>query len=97
MYISIEDIKKHLNIDYEEDDGYLQDLVEAAEEAVERFVQQPLKDLENEEGMTPASLKHAIRLMVGGFYANRESAAFASAHEIPYNLHFLMIQYRKLK
>lgn len=96
MYISVEEIKKHLNIDYEEDDSYLQDLIEAAEDAVERFIQQPFKNLEDEENKIPASLRHAIRLMVGGFYANREPAAFAAAHEIPYNLHFLIIQYRKL-
>lgn len=96
MYISIEEIKRHLNIDYEEDDTYLQDLIEAAEDAIQRFIQQPFKDLEDEDGIIPASLRHAIRLMVGGFYANREPVAFAAANEIPYNLHFLIIQYRKL-
>ena len=97
MCISVEDIKKHLNIDYEEDDTYLAELIEAAEDAVQTFIQQPLEGLVDEDGKIPASLRHAIRLMVGGFYANRESAAFAAAHEIPYNIHFLMIQYRKLK
>lgn len=95
MYVSVEEIKRHLNIDYEEDDLYLQDLIEAAEDAIERFIQQPFSDVAV-DGMLPASLKHAIRLMVGGFYANREPAAFATASEIPYNLHFLIIQFRKL-
>lgn len=95
MYVSVEEIKRHLNIDYEEDDLYLQDLIEAAEDAIERFIQQPLKDVEV-DGKLPASLKHAVRLMVGGFYANREPVAFAAASEIPYNLHFLIIQFRKL-
>lgn len=95
MYVSVEEIKRHLNIDYEEDDLYLQDLIEAAEDAIERFIQQTLKDVEV-DGKLPASLKHAVRLMVGGFYANREPAAFAAASEIPYNLHFLIIQFRKL-
>ena len=95
MYVSVEEIKRHLNIDYEEDDLYLQDLIEAAEDAIERFIQQPLKDIEV-DGLLPASLKHAVRLMVGGFYANREPAAFAAVNEIPYNLHFLLIQFRKL-
>lgn len=95
MYVSVEEIKRHLNIDYEEDDLYLQDLIEAAEDAIERFIQQPLKDVEV-DGKLPASLKHAVRLMVGGFYANREPASFAAASEIPYNLHFLIIQFRKL-
>ena len=97
MYISIEDIKRHLNIDYEEDDQYLVDLIESAEAAIEKFIQQPLKDLEDEDGMIPADLRHAIRLMVGGFYANREPAAFAASSEIPFGLHFLLIQHRKLK
>ena len=95
MYVSVEEIKRHLNIDYEEDDLYLQDLIEAAEDAIQRFIQQPLKDIEV-DGALPASLKHAVRIMVGGFYANREPAAFAATSEIPYGLHFLMIQFRKL-
>lgn len=96
MYIDAEDIKKHLNIDYDEDDGYLTKLVEAAESAIERFIQQPLEKLEDESGDIPAALKHAVRLMVGGFYANREPVAFATATEIPFGLMFLIMQYRKL-
>lgn len=96
MYIDAEDIKKHLNIDYDEDDGYLTQLVEAAESAIERFIQQPLEQLEDENGDIPAALKHAVRLMVGGFYANREPVAFATATEIPFGLMFLVMQYRKL-
>lgn len=96
MYIDAEDIKKHLNIDYDEDDGYLTQLVEAAESAIERFIQQPLEKLEDENGDIPAALKHAVRLMVGGFYANREPVAFATATEIPFGLMFLIMQYRKL-
>ena len=96
MYINADDIKKHLNIDYDEDDGYLTQLVEAAESAIERFIQQPLEKLEDENGDIPAALKHAVRLMVGGFYANREPVAFATATEIPFGLMFLIMQYRKL-
>lgn len=96
MYIDADDIKKHLNIDYDEDDGYLTQLVEAAESAIERFIQQPLEQLEDENGDIPAALKHAVRLMVGGFYANREPVAFATATEIPFGLMFLVMQYRKL-
>lgn len=96
MYVSVEDLKKHLNIDYEEDDGYLEQLSRAAENAVERFVQQPLKELEDEDGRIPESLMHAIRLLAGGFYANREPVAFAAASEIPFGLMFLLSQYRKL-
>ena len=69
MYILIEDIKKHLNIDYEEDDTYIAELIEAAEDAVQKFIQQPLEGLVDEDGKIPVSLRHAIRLMVGGFYA----------------------------
>lgn len=96
MYVTVEEVKKHLNIDYEEDDQYLQDLIEAAEDAIERFIQQPFKDIEV-NATIPASIKHAIKLMVGGFYANREPVAFASTNEIPYGLHFLLIQFRKLQ
>ena len=96
MYVSVEEIKRHLNIDYEEDDQYLVDLIESAEAAVGKYIQQPLSELEDEGGNIPSDLKMAIRLMVDGFYANRGPAGFAASSEIPYGLTFLLVQHRKL-
>lgn len=95
MYISVDDLKRHLNIDYDEDDQYLTELIEAAESAIELYIQQPLSGLA-EDGNLPSDMKMAVRLLAGGFYANREPAAFAASSEIPYGLTFLLIQRRKL-
>lgn len=95
MYISVDDLKRHLNIDYDEDDQYLTELIEAAESAIELYIQQPLSELA-EDGNLPSDMKMAVRLLAGGFYANREPAAFAASSEIPYGLTFLLIQRRKL-
>lgn len=96
MYISVDDLKRHLNIDYDEDDQYLTELIEAAESAIELYIQQPLSNLADDDGNLPSDLKMAVRIMAGGFYANREPAAFAASSEIPYGLTFLLIQRRKL-
>lgn len=96
MYISVDDLKRHLNIDYDEDDKYLTELIEAAEAAIEQYIQQSLSELEDDDGNIPSDLKMAVRILAGGFYANREPAAFAASSEIPYGLTFLLIQRRKL-
>ena len=88
MYISVDDLKRHLNIDYDEDDQYLT--------AIELYIQQPLSNLADDDGNLPSDLKMAVRILAGGFYANREPAAFAASSEIPYGLTFLLIQRRKL-
>lgn len=96
MYVTVEEMKKHLNVDYDEDDAYLQSLIDAAEAGVERFIQRPFAEVLAEDGSLPADLKHAVRLMAGGLYANREPAAFTQSAEVPYTLGFLLVPYRKL-
>ena len=34
MYLTVEDLKKHLNVDHSEDDVYIGDLIEVAEDHV---------------------------------------------------------------
>lgn len=94
MYVEVEDIKKHLNIDYPEDDQYLKELIEVAEASVKMFIQQDLSSLAT-DGKLPADLRHAIRLLVGQFYANRETTAFSTPSEIPFGLTYLLLPHRK--
>lgn len=77
-YISLEEAKKHLNIEAEftDDDKYISDLVSAAEYVVAEDICTPLKEIEDEEGEIPPPLRQAILLMIGTFYASRETIAF---------------------
>lgn len=89
IYVTIEDIKKHLNVDYEGEDTYLSDLIETAQTSVETYICQPLETFVKDGRLNPM-LKHAIRVIAANFYANRESVAFAQARPVPYTLDYLL-------
>ena len=92
MYLNLELTKKHLNVEQEyiADDEYILQLMQVAEDAVAKHIDNKLQNLEDEEGKLPSSLLHAIMLLVANFYANRESVAFASSSEIPTSYNYLL-------
>lgn len=96
MYIDTVILKKHLNIDetWVEDDEYIKALCLAAENAVENHIARPLSEITDDHGKLPPAVKHAILLLVGHFYANRESVSFATASEIPLAYQYLLQPYK---
>lgn len=92
MYLELDIVKKHLNIEkeYTLDDEYILQLMCVAEDAVEKHIDNKLKNLEDEAGNLPASILHSMMLLVANFYANRESVAFASSTEIPTSYNYLL-------
>ena len=71
MEITLDEIKKHLNLeaDWHGEDSYLQSLIGAAKQVVEMHI---CDDIDGKsEGQLP--LAHAIKLLVGTWYMNRES------------------------
>lgn len=95
MYITVEDLKKHLNVDHSEDDAYIEELAEVAEDAVAEYLNRPLADFMDGAGTLKASVRHAIRLLVGTWYANRESVAFASPSVMPDGVYALLMPLRR--
>lgn len=95
MYITIEDLKKHLNVDHSEDDAYIEELAEVAEDAVAEYLNRPLTDFVGDAGVLKASVRHAIRLLVGTWYASRESVAFASPSVMPDGVYALLLPLRR--
>lgn len=96
MYLQLYQIKKQLNIDesFHDDDEYLVDLALVAQNAVQRHIDRQLAELENEDGMIPSPLIHAMLLMIGSFYAKRESIAFAATTEVPLAYEYLLSLYK---
>lgn len=96
MYIDSVILKKHLNIDesWVEDDELIRAYCKAAECAVENHIQRPLTEIVNDKGQLPPAVKHAILLLIGHFYANRESVSFATASEIPLAYQYLLQPYK---
>lgn len=71
MEITLDEIKQHLNLeaDWHGEDQYLQSLIGAAKQVVEMHI---CDDIDGKsEGQLP--LAHAIKLLVGTWYMNRES------------------------
>lgn len=98
MYLTIDEIKKHLNIDeyFKEDDSYLMTLCEVSEAIVERHIDANLKEVaESEGGKLPPPLLHAIKLYIGDLYKYRESIAFGGGvAEIPFNYDYILSLYK---
>lgn len=96
MYLQLYQIKKHLNIDdtFHEDDEYLVDLAKVAENAIQKHIDTELSLLEDEDGAIPMPLVQAMLLMIGTFYAKRESIAFASSTEVPLAYDYLLSLYK---
>ena len=102
MYLEIDDLKKHLNVDHNEDDAYIRELILVAEDSVQSYLNAPLSDFveEHSDGKCQhetlkASIRHAIRLLVGTWYANRESVTFGNPSLIPNSVSYLLAPLKK--
>ena len=98
MFISLDHIKRHLNIDedYIAEDNYIMALVDAAEDVIERHINQSLADLED-NGTIPMGLQQAICLLVGNWYNNRESVSTINMTEVPLAFQYLINTYKNYK
>ena len=91
MYLTVQDCKRHLIIDHNDDDLYLADLITVAEDAVRRDLNlYSLKEIENSVGMLPACVTQAMLLLIGTLYANRESISYGSPHPVPHSYGYLL-------
>ena len=95
MYVTVDDVKKHLNIDvtFTDDDTYISDLISVAEDAISKHLDIALNDLV-EGGTLPPSIIHSILLMVGNLYANREPVSYTSVAKVPFTLEYLLGLYK---
>lgn len=95
-YATLAQIKKQLNIDFSDDDSYLEALLMAAEQSVENYIQQPLQGLEV-EGVLPSPLLVSVLLIAAGLYSNREPVSYTAPHVVPYSVGFLLQPYIKYR
>ena len=74
MYVKLEEAKKHLLLDdsFKDDDLYILGLIDVAEDAVARNLNLKLDELAVDGEFTPPAVIHAILLLIGNLYANRE-------------------------
>ncbi|WP_020185066.1 head-tail connector protein [Methylopila sp. 73B] len=86
--ITVANVKAHLNITGTSDDEILGDYIEAAEEFTSQFVG-PIT------AASPASIKQAVRLLVGSFYEHREdTVAGVDLRQLPLGFWQLIAPHR---
>lgn len=91
MYITLEEAKKHLNIDtdFTDDDAYITTLIAVSEDAVSKNIDKALSDCLVDGELTP-SIKQSILLLIGNLYNNREAVTYGAAIEVPYAFKYLI-------
>lgn len=91
MYVTLDQCKKHLNIDesFKEDDNYIRELIQVAEDAVAKNQNIALKE-QLVGGMLPSTTIHSILLLVGNLYNNREATTYSTVSEVPYAYRYLI-------
>ena len=96
MYLQLYQIKKHLNLDetFGDDDEYLMDLANMAQNTVAHHIDCNLSRLEDANGNLPMAIIHAMLLLVGTMYAKRETIVFGGVQEVPLAYEYLLSQYR---
>lgn len=96
MYVTVEDIKRHTSVQWEEDDELIESMIEAAELSIARTIGTPLADIETEGGALPADLVHAIRIMTANFYEHREGMTYGKVMQVPFTLAHLLAPFKIL-
>ena len=100
MYTLLQTAKHHLNIDkdFHDDDEYISQLGDVAEQMVDEHINNNLDNIvKNNRGHLPMPIKHAMMLLVGNLYQNREGIAFANASQIPHSYEYLLFPYKDYK
>lgn len=94
--ITLEQAKKHLLVDesFKDDDLYILNLIDVAEDSVSKHLDIALDELEVGGNLPPAII-HAMLLMIGNLYANREPVSYGTVAKIPYSYEYLLGLYRK--
>lgn len=93
-YVTLEDLRQHLNVDFDHDDAYISGLIEPVQLAIEAYLNNPLETYVK-DGKIDRRIWHAIRILVANYYANREDITFASANIIPGHIALLLQPLKK--
>ena len=93
-YVTLAEVKTHLKVEYDTEDTYIATLIEVAEQAISNELCCDLSVYANHNAL-PAPVHHAVMIMAGDLYNNRESVAPASLHEVPRSIGYLLQPYKK--
>lgn len=91
-YLTLSEIKKHLNIDaaFTDDDTYLESLEAVAIGIIEHDIDYKFSEMQT----LPDALKHGLLLLIGNLYDNRESTTHTAINVMPQSLEWILDLYR---
>lgn len=89
QYVTLEELKQHLNVDFDTDDAYITGLIEPVQLLIESYLNNPL-DTYVKDAKIDRRIWHAIRILIANYYANRESVIFATPQVIPGHIELLL-------
>ena len=93
IYIDLDTIKRHLNIDpdYTDEDEYLMMLADVVVRAIENHIDSSISRFVDESGNLDPALQHAALLLIGNYYQNRESESVGHiVNTIPHGYEYLL-------
>ena len=96
-YITVEEMRRWMNIPFTDDDLTIAEMIEGAEDAVIRHLNRDsyAELVDTSTNDIPSGLKTAIRTMVANLYQNRESIAYGQPYKVPYTYEYLLQPYKK--
>ena len=76
MIVTVDEIKAHLRIEHDEEDGYIESLIKQAQAAAEDYCRVPFEPVDEEgvpiETNVPEPVRLAVILMTSFYYENRD-------------------------
>ena len=94
--IDLDLLKYHLRIDGDEEDALLEMYGESAEETVMNICNRSYEDFIDQYGDIPTPIRHAVLLIAGVSYRNREAVTAQNMYMVPYSFEALVRPYTKL-
>lgn len=88
-YVTLEELKQHLNVDFDIDDAYICGLIIPVQLLIEAYLNNPLESYVK-DGEIDRRIWHATRILVANYYANREEITFATPNIIPGHVALLL-------
>ena len=88
-YVTLEELKQHLNVDFDIDDAYIFGLIIPVQLLIEAYLNNPLESYVK-DGEIDRRIWHATRILVANYYANREEITFAAPNIIPGHVALLL-------
>lgn len=97
MYVSIEELRKQCNVDFEEDDRMIEKYGAAAERFIERRLNTTYDQIiEENNGVFPEDLEIAILMLAAHWYRVREAVSTVSQSRVPYGIEAQITPFKKM-